>query len=174
MHTSKSYPFWVAILISLAKNHHWARFIQMPNTRSAGFDKSCLLYQGNKTLKCQSLRFFFFTCTFILPPICQRSVEALVFSYKESEEEKIHVLSFVGLVWLLVLFCFLGSPWRKWIKRFKKQRLKSKKEGRKWLQLPHLENDCWGFPGLREREKGMVRSTSEEDQTSRPEGSQGS
>ena len=60
----------------------------MPNTRSAGFGKSCLLYQGNQMLKCQSLRFYFFSCTFIIPPICQRSMEALGIFLQGKRREK--------------------------------------------------------------------------------------
>lgn len=110
----KSYPFWVAILIFLAKDHSWPRFIQMPNIRPAVFRRSCLLYQGNKILKCQSFRFHFLSCTFILPPIGQRNLETLEFFYKESKKKKMHVLSFVGLVWLVVVgfvfFFFLMLP----------------------------------------------------------------
>ena len=99
----KSYPFWVAILIFLAKDHSWPRFVQMPNNRPAVSRRSCLLYQSNKILNCQSFRFYFLSHTFILPPIGQRNLEALAFFYKESKKKKMHVLSFVGLVWLVVV-----------------------------------------------------------------------
>ena len=55
--------------------------------------------------------------------------------------------------------------------RVYKAEIKKQKRGKEMTPTPTFGK--W-FPGLREREKRMVGPTSEEDQTSRPEGSQGS